>query len=102
MTPVTAAKVKYGVWGLIGGAIIAMIIGFVWGGCKHGQSILYTSAEIIDCIPQRGGGPLRCLHKFEEPQLLHGNGSLPQALRGLGAIDDPGFLWRQRNQCALW
>jgi hypothetical protein len=32
MTPVTAAKVKYGVWGLIGGAIIATIIGFVWGG----------------------------------------------------------------------
>ena len=32
MTPVTAAKVKYGVWGLIGGAIIAMIIGFAWGG----------------------------------------------------------------------
>jgi hypothetical protein len=24
--------VKYGVWGLIGGAIIAMIIGFAWGG----------------------------------------------------------------------
>ena len=32
MTPVTAAKVKYGVWGLIGGANIAMIIGFAWGG----------------------------------------------------------------------
>src|SRR4029453_1288279 len=32
MTPVTAAKVKYGVWGLICGAIIAMIIGFAWGG----------------------------------------------------------------------
>ena len=32
MTPVTAAKVKYGAWGLIGGAIIAMIIGFAWGG----------------------------------------------------------------------
>jgi hypothetical protein len=32
MTPVTAAKVKYGVWGLICGAIIAMIVGFVWGG----------------------------------------------------------------------
>ena len=31
MTPVTAAKVKYGVWGLICGAIIAMIIGFAWG-----------------------------------------------------------------------
>ncbi len=32
MTPVTAGKVKYGVWGLIGGAVIAMIIGFAWGG----------------------------------------------------------------------
>jgi hypothetical protein len=32
MTPVTAAKVKYGVWGLVGGAIIAMIFGFAWGG----------------------------------------------------------------------
>jgi hypothetical protein len=32
MTPVTAAKVKYGVWGLICGAIVAMILGFVWGG----------------------------------------------------------------------
>jgi hypothetical protein len=34
MTPATAAKVKYGVWGLICGAIIAMIIGFAWGGWK--------------------------------------------------------------------
>jgi hypothetical protein len=32
MTPVTAAKVKYGVWGLIVGAVIVMIIGFAWGG----------------------------------------------------------------------
>ncbi len=31
MTPVTAAKVKYGVRGLICGAIIAIIIGFAWG-----------------------------------------------------------------------
>ncbi len=28
----TAAKVKYGVWGLICGAVIAMILGFAWGG----------------------------------------------------------------------
>ena len=28
----TAAKIKYGIWGLIGGAVIAMILGFVWGG----------------------------------------------------------------------
>jgi hypothetical protein len=32
MQPVTAAKVKYGIWGLIVGAIIAMIVGFAWGG----------------------------------------------------------------------
>jgi len=28
----TTAKVKYGSWGLICGAIIAMITGFAWGG----------------------------------------------------------------------
>jgi hypothetical protein len=32
MKPETAAKVKYGVWGLICGAVIAMILGFAWGG----------------------------------------------------------------------
>ena len=32
MKPESAAKVKYGVWGLIGGAVVAMIIGFAWGG----------------------------------------------------------------------
>jgi hypothetical protein len=28
----SAAKMKYGVWGLICGAVIVMIIGFAWGG----------------------------------------------------------------------
>ncbi|HVQ76355.1 MAG TPA: hypothetical protein VMT79_12570 [Candidatus Binatia bacterium] len=28
----TAAKVKYGIWGVICGAVIATIIGFAWGG----------------------------------------------------------------------
>ena len=32
MKPESAVKVKYGVWGLIGGAVIAMIVGFAWGG----------------------------------------------------------------------
>jgi hypothetical protein len=32
MKPETAAKAKYGVWGLICGAVIAMILGFAWGG----------------------------------------------------------------------
>jgi hypothetical protein len=34
MQPVTAAKVKYGIWGLIIGAVITMIVGFVWGGWR--------------------------------------------------------------------
>ena len=32
MAPVTAAKVKYGVWGLILGGVLATILGFAWGG----------------------------------------------------------------------
>jgi hypothetical protein len=28
----TEGKIKYGVWGLVCGAVIAMIIGFSWGG----------------------------------------------------------------------
>jgi hypothetical protein len=32
MKPETQGKIKYGVWGLIVGAVIAMIIGFAWGG----------------------------------------------------------------------
>ena len=58
MTPVTAAKVKYGVWGLIGGAIIATIIGFVWGGWTTtrttqrlgDEAVLATRAAI--CVAQ--------------------------------------------------
>jgi len=30
--PETVGKIKFGVWGLICGAVIAMIIGFAWGG----------------------------------------------------------------------
>jgi hypothetical protein len=32
MKPETGAKIKYGVWGLICGAVVTMIIGFAWGG----------------------------------------------------------------------
>ena len=58
MTPVTAGKVKYGVWGLIGGAVIAMIIGFAWGGWTTAgttqrmgeEAVLATRAAI--CVAQ--------------------------------------------------
>ena len=32
MKPETQGKIKYGVWGLVCGAVMAMIIGFAWGG----------------------------------------------------------------------
>ena len=58
MKPDKAAKVKYGVWGLICGAVIAMIIGFVWGGwttagttkTMSGEAVLASQAAI--CVAQ--------------------------------------------------
>jgi hypothetical protein len=47
MTPVTAGKVKYGVWGLIGGAVIALILGFVWGGWTTERTTLRMGEEAV-------------------------------------------------------
>jgi hypothetical protein len=47
MDPITAAKVKYGVWGLIGGAIIAVIIGFAWGGWTTTRTTQQMSEEAV-------------------------------------------------------
>jgi hypothetical protein len=54
----SAAKVKYGIWGLIGGAVIAMVLGFVWGGwttasTAHGmteKAVVASQAAI--CVAQ--------------------------------------------------
>ncbi len=51
-------KVTYGVWGLIGGAVVAMIVGFVWGGwttsstsqTKSDAAVLASQAAI--CVAQ--------------------------------------------------
>ncbi len=56
--PETGGKIKFGVWGLICGAIIAMIIGFAWGGWTTGgtsrqrteEAVLATRAAI--CVAQ--------------------------------------------------
>ena len=47
MNPVTAGKVKYGVLGLIGGAIIAMIIGFAWGGWTTARTTQQMGEEAV-------------------------------------------------------
>lgn len=56
--PETVAKLKFGVWALLGGAVIATIIGFAWGGWtttsaaqnKTDAAVLATRAAI--CVAQ--------------------------------------------------
>src|SRR4030067_3395957 len=58
MKPETGAMVRHGIWGLIIGAIISMIVGFAWGGWRTGggsqrmseEAVLATRAAI--CVAQ--------------------------------------------------
>ncbi len=58
MKPETAKKVKFGVWGFIGGAVVTMIIGFGWGGWSTAgttqkmtdEAVLASQAAI--CVAQ--------------------------------------------------
>lgn len=47
MTPVTSAKIKYGIWGLLFGAVIAMIVGFAWGGWSTQRTAQAMTAEAV-------------------------------------------------------
>jgi hypothetical protein len=47
MKPENAGKVKYGGWGLVCGAVIAMIIGFGWGGWSTASTSQKTSEEAV-------------------------------------------------------
>ena len=47
MKPETAGKVKFGVWGVICGAVIAMIIGFGWGGWTTRGTTQKTTDEAV-------------------------------------------------------
>jgi hypothetical protein len=43
----TAGKIKYGVWSLILGAVITMIIGFAWGGWTSAATTQKMSEEAV-------------------------------------------------------
>jgi hypothetical protein len=45
--PENSAKIKYGVWGLICGGIISMIIGFGWGGWSTAATTQQMSEEAV-------------------------------------------------------
>jgi len=47
MKPENAVKIKYGIWGLIVGSIIAMIIGFAWGGWTTSSTTQKMSEEAV-------------------------------------------------------
>jgi hypothetical protein len=47
MKPQNSAKIKYGVWGLICGGIISMIIGFGWGGWSTAATAQKMSEEAV-------------------------------------------------------
>ncbi len=63
MKPETSGKVKFGVWGLIAGAVIAITIGFAWGGWvtqssaqkMSNEAVLASQAAI--CVAQFMKGP---------------------------------------------
>jgi hypothetical protein len=63
MKPETADKVKYGVWGLILGAVIATTIGFQWGGWStRGTSQQMAEAAVLTtraaiCVAQFAKAP---------------------------------------------
>ena len=43
----SAAKIKYGIWGLICGAVIAMIVGFAWGGWTTSSTTQTRTQEAV-------------------------------------------------------
>jgi hypothetical protein len=45
--PETAEKIKFGVWGIIVGAVIALIIGFAWGGWTTSGTTQRMSEEAV-------------------------------------------------------
>jgi len=47
MKPETEGKIKYGVWGLVVGAVIAMIIGFAWGGWSTSGTTKTMTEEAV-------------------------------------------------------
>jgi hypothetical protein len=70
----TSAKIKYGVWGMVCGAVASMIIGFGWGGWTTastsnemtGKAVVASQAAI--CVAQFTKQPdqTKRLKEFED------------------------------------
>ena len=64
----TAAKAKYGSWGVVCGAVAAMIIGFGWGGWTTAGTSHDMASQSAICVAQFTKQPNQAqkLKEFEE------------------------------------
>ena len=68
MRQVIKEKIKIGMWGAVGGAIISMIIGFNWGGWVIGSSSLKMGEEMAQTAVVDRLTPI-CVAQFnQDPQ----------------------------------
>ena len=74
VSPETDGKIRFGVWGFVSGACVAMIVGFVWGGWttsgttqKMSDEAVLTSRVAI-CVAQfmHDPGYKKTLEEFRE------------------------------------
>ena len=65
MNQVNKEKIKIGVWGVILGAILAMVIGFVWGGWVLGDSSLKMGEEMARNAVVERMAPI-CVAQFNQ------------------------------------
>jgi hypothetical protein len=76
MKPEMAGKVKFGVWGIICGAVITMIVGFGWGG----WSTSGTTQKMTDKAVLVSQSAICVAQFMKEP-------NREQRLKEIGAID---------------
>ena len=68
MNQANKEKIKTGVWGAVGGAAIAMIIGFAWGGWVLGSNSLNMGEEMAQTAVVERLVPI-CVAQFnQDPQ----------------------------------
>src|SRR4030042_677550 len=77
MKPETTAKIKFGLWGLVCGAVIAMIIGFGWGGWSTAGTTQKMNEEAV-----LASQAAICVAQFMKQPNHEGK------LKELGALDD--------------
>ena len=100
----TSEKIKYGFWGLISGAAVAMIVGFGWGGWVTGgavkgktdEALLASRASI--CVAQFMNAPnhdrdliaFKAIDSWKRGELIGKGGwdKMPGQGEGSGAVAD--------------